>query len=113
MLRGMRVGSLAAAVAAASAVVLLPLHVPMAFAADGTFTYTGGDGKVKTSANPPSGDCLKVVGSGPVKNNTDASVTLYKTPDCTDANRITTIDDNSTQNRVPTFQSLLWDDNND
>jgi hypothetical protein len=109
VLRGMRVRSLAAAVAAAGAVVLLPLHVPMAFAADGTFSYTGADGKMRTSANPPSGDCLKVVGSGPVKNMTNGSVSLYKTADCTDANRITTIDDNSTENKVPTFQSLLWD----
>ena len=108
MLSGMRISSLAAAVATASAVVLLPPCLPMAFAADGTFTYTAGDGTVKTSANPPSGDCLKVVGSGPVKNMTNSAVTLYKTADCTAPNRIMTIDDNSAEKQVPTFQSLRW-----
>jgi len=108
---GMRFGSLAAATAVAGVAVLLSPNVPMALAADGTFSYTAGDGGVRTSANPPSGDCLKVVGSGPVKNMTNAAVILYKTPDCTTANRIMRIGSMSIERAVPTFQSLLWTEN--
>jgi hypothetical protein len=108
VLTGMGIRSLVGAAVAASVVVVLSPTVPMAFAADGTFTYVAADGKVKTSANPPSGDCLKVAGSGPVKNLTNADVSLYKTADCTPANRLTTVDSGDDDADVPTFQSLRW-----
>lgn len=109
VLPGMRIGSLVVATAVAG--ILGLATTGQAFAADGTFTYTGGDGKTKTSANPPSGDCLNVVGSGPIRNNTNADVTLYKKPDCASDAQITSIGPGDSEQQVPTFQSLRWDDN--
>lgn len=108
MLPGVKIGSLVAAVALAGAVVLFAPATPKAFAADGTFSYKAGDGSMRTSSNPPSDECLKVVGSGPVRNNTNDDVILYKAPECTPANRIMTIDAGKSKDKVPTFQALLW-----
>jgi hypothetical protein len=108
VLPGVKIGSVVAAAALAGAAVLFSPAAPRAFAADGTFTYTGGDGALKTSANPPSDECLKVGGRGPVRNNTNADLILYKAPDCTPANRIAKVDAGSAQKNVPTFHALLW-----
>lgn len=108
----MRIGTLVVGAAAAGALVLAAPHAPSAFAAGGTFSYVATDGKARTSANPPSQMCLKVIGSGLIKNNTDEGVTLYSTPDCADNNAITTVGSMSSQNNVAKFQSLMWDDPN-
>lgn len=108
MQSGVRIGSLVAAASLAGVIVLLSPAAPRAFAAAGTFIYTGGDGTMKTSANPPSDACLKVVGSGPVQNNTNDAVILYNAPDCTRANRIMTVGARSVEKNVPTFQALQW-----
>jgi hypothetical protein len=109
----MRIGTLAVGAAAAGALVLVAPHAPSAFAAGGTFSYIAADGKSRTSANPPSQMCLKVTGSGLIKNMTDENVALYSTPDCAEAHKIMTVGSMSSEKNVAKFQSLLWDDPND
>jgi hypothetical protein len=112
VLSATRIRTLAVGAVVAGGLVLVAPHAPSAFAAGGTFSYTAADGKSRTSANPPSQMCLKVTGSGMIKNMTDESVSLFKTPDCADAGRITTVDSKSSKQNVATFQSLMWDDPN-
>jgi len=97
---------LVAATALAGALTLLA--AAPAFAASGSFTYTAGDGTTKTSGAPPSGQCLAVVGSGPVRNTTDRPVTLYKGSDCQRDDQVARVGAMEADKHVPTFQSAYW-----
>ncbi len=107
MRSGVRFAALLGTVAAAGAIAVFAPH-PSAYAATGSFTYTAGDGKVRTSSSPPSGKCVPLVGSGPVKNMTDARLELYDTPACERKNRIAKVDSMGT-GQVGAFQAAYWD----
>jgi hypothetical protein len=94
--------------AAVLAGAFTPLVAPLAYAASGSFTYTAGDGTTKTSGAPPSGQCLAVVGSGPVRNATDRPVTLYKGSDCQRGDQVARVGAMEADKNVPTFQSAYW-----
>jgi hypothetical protein len=112
---GVRIGALFCAAAAAGAVVLFSPNPPTASALPGSFTYTNGKGQTVTSSRPPSGSCVSLVGSGPVKNMVEAKVSLYRSPTDGKENcgslrdRVAEIDGMTTENDVPTFQWARWD----
>lgn len=110
MRSGVRVTALFGAVVAAGAIAVFVPH-GSAYAATGSFTYTAGDGKIRTSSSPPSGTCIPLVGSGPVKNMTDAQVEVYSAPGCDRKSRITTIDSMDSEQQVGKFQAVYWDNN--
>ncbi|MBO0849368.1 MAG: hypothetical protein J2P20_07900 [Pseudonocardia sp.] len=106
----MRIAALFGAVAAAGALVVFAPH-GNAYAAAGSFTYTGGDGKLRTSSSPPSGACIPLVGSGPVKNMTDSMLEVYNAPGCDRKSRIATVD-SMKSGKVGAFQAVYWDTDN-
>ena len=115
MHRGGRIGALFGAVAAAGALVLLAPNAPSAHAIEGSFTYTGGDGKPRTSSSPPLHKCVAVVGSGPVRNMTNAKLTLYdefavNDKDECDGKVVAEIEPGQTVQDVSTFQAAYWED---
>ena len=106
---GVRIGALFCAAAAAGAVVLFSPNPPTASALPGSFTYTNGQNQPTTSSSPPSGRCVPLVGSGPVKNMTSAKVTLYNATTCELKNEITDVGAMKTKEQVPTFQAAYWE----
>lgn len=110
MRSGVRIAALFGAVAAAGAFAVFAPH-GSAYAASGSFSYTAGDGKVRTSSSPPSGACIPLVGSGPVKNMTDAQLELYDAPGCDRKSRIAKVDSMSSD-QVGNFKAVYWDTEN-
>lgn len=110
MRSGVRVAALVGAVAAAGAIAVIAPQ-GRAYAAAGSFTYTANDGKVRTSSSPPSGSCIPLAGSGPVKNMTDATLELYDAPGCDRKNRVAKVDSMTSQ-PVADFQAAYWDTEN-
>jgi hypothetical protein len=93
---------------AAAACALALLTPTAAHAATGGFSYTAADGGIRTSGAPPSGECLAFVGKGPVNNNTDAAVSLFRKPGCHAADRIIKLDAEKAAKKVDTFRSAFW-----
>jgi hypothetical protein len=108
MRSGVRVTALFGAVAAAGAIAIFVPH-GNAYAASGSFSYTAGDGKIRTSSSPPSGTCIPLVGSGPVKNLTDSQLELYNAPSCDRKSRIAKVDSMKSSGKVGSFQAVYWD----
>jgi hypothetical protein len=108
MRSGVRIGALLGAVAVAGTIAVWG-PAGNAYAATGSFTYTAGDGKIRTSSSPPSGRCIPLVGSGPVKNLTNARLELYDTPTCDRNSRIARVDSGESEQQVGTFQAAYWD----
>lgn len=112
---GVRIGAFFCAAAAAGAVVLFSPNPPTASAATGSFTYTDAAGKSQTSSNPPSGRCVALVGSGLIKNMTNAEVSLYDSMEACQRgelkDRIAEVGKmKSSKEPVPAFQAVHWDD---